>query len=144
MNRIDIEERLEKHSELFDLAEQVAERHTDLLLQVTRNCFDLLAEVHQQKKLIVAQGNLINQCMERIMTLEGRGVLGNFNKRLEELELHAIGPNFEWDCIRDRLDKLESYFQEEENKSGNSSFEEHEEYYPDRGLEEFMRDRYDC
>lgn len=93
------------------------EKSLELLLQLTNRYLDQQAEISQQKKIIKLQGNLIGQCMERIMqleghvgiaphdvykiaeqlarrieTLEGRSILGDFNQRIDILEnrVHAL------------------------------------------------------
>lgn len=108
----EIEETLERHSTLFDMVEQVTEKHTDLLLQMTKAYFELLEGTAYQKKVMQAQGNLINGCMERIMQLEGRSVLGNFNQRLEQLE--------SWLYTHDYL-----YYQEQERE--NATIEKYQQ-----------------
>lgn len=162
-------------NEELERISDIQERQTSLIMNLANSYFELLGEVGGLKQTIQTQGRLLNSCMERIMSLEGRNVLGNFNQRLEvleanrgkmyevshtefgkiveqinrrvhELELCNVGPLPEMNVIRDRLDALETwlfthnyaYFQEqeqgqnwqqemeEENKSGNSSFEEHE------------------
>lgn len=128
MQQWEVEEALEKHSQLFDIVEQVASKHTDLLLDMSKSCFDLLATMQQQKVIISAQGNLLNQCMERIMTLEkvasvqndafnglidrietleGRGILGNFNQRLELLEQHIDEMEKLLISTSDKVERLE-------------------------------------
>lgn len=137
-----------KEQPTIDLLIENDDKQLDLLLQLT-NCYcDLQAQVSQQKQVISMQGNLINQCMERIMALEGRSVLGNFNQRLETLEANK-GKMYEVSHTEfakmvaqlvKRVDDLESYlythdynyFQEQEKtQSGNSSFEEYEIHHPD-------------
>lgn len=90
MQQKEIEETLLKHSLIANEQSKVAEQHTELLLTLTNSYFELLEKVGQQKRIMVAQGNLISQCMERIMQLEGRGILANFNQRLERLEEHEM------------------------------------------------------
>ena len=154
MTPLEIEEILLKHAQIANEQAGIAEKHTDILLQVTNSYFELLEKVEQQKRAMVAQRKLINQCMKRIMTLEGRSILGCFNQRLEQIESRIVSTpsTHELGKLEHRIDELElwlyihdyAYFQEEENKTGNSSFEEHEMHHPDKGLEEFMRDRYGC
>jgi hypothetical protein len=91
------------------MSKTLEEAQLDLTLKLIDLYFDQQAQVNQQKNIIQMQGKLLNSCMERIMSLEGRVILGNFNQRLEHLEAY----------FRDEP-------QEEENKSGNSSFEAHE------------------
>lgn len=161
-----------KEQPTIDILMENDDKQLNLLLQLTNTYCDLQAQVSQQKRVISMQGNLINQCMERIMqleshigiaphdvyriaeqlakrieTLEGGSVLGNFNQRLERLEANK-GKMYEVshtdfakmvEQLVKRVDDLESYlyihdynyFQEEENKTGNSSFEEHEQQHYD-------------
>lgn len=114
MQQQEIAETLLKHSEIANEQSKVAEQHTDILLQLTNSYFELLEKVGYQKQVMLKQGDLINQCMERIMylektvsinmdtigihmeamkemldrikQLEGRSILGSFNQRLEQLE----------------------------------------------------------
>lgn len=132
MQQWEVEEALERHSQLFDIVEQVAQRHTDLLLQVTQSYFEMLEKVKYQHGVMLKQGELLNQCMERIMQLEGRGIIANFNQRLEQLEAdkgtyYAINkqqlPKMLENVVK-RVDNLEfwlsthdyQYFQEEEKE----------------------------
>lgn len=137
MQQIEIEETLLKHAQIANEQAGIAEKHTDILLQITNAYFELLEKVGQQKCVIVAQGKLLNQCMERIMQLEGRSIIGSFNQRIEQLESRMVSmpSTHELGKLEKRIEDLESwlythdyaYFQQEENESGNSSFEEHEQ-----------------
>jgi hypothetical protein len=66
----------------------IQERQTALLLNLANSYFELLGEVGGLKHTIRTQGRLLGECMERIMTLEGRGILGDFNGRIEQQEQH--------------------------------------------------------
>jgi hypothetical protein len=96
------------------MSKTLEEAQLDLTLKLIDLYFDQQAQVNQQKNIIQMQGKLLNSCMERIMSLEGRVILGNFNQRLEHLEAY----------FRDEP-------REEEKQSGNSSFEEHEMHHTD-------------
>lgn len=139
MNRQEIEETLLRHSDIANVQSKVAEQHTDILLQLTNAYFELLEKVGQQKHVISAQGALLDQCMERIMQLEGRSILANFNQRLEQLEAnrgtyYAVNkqqlPKM-LEQVTKRVDALESwlythdyeYFKQEEKKHGAFSAE---------------------
>jgi hypothetical protein len=161
-------------NEELEYITDIQERHGNLLLNLANSYFELLGEVGGLKRTILTQGRLINSCMERIMQLEGRAVLANFNQRIDVLEnrMHALSQvTGSWEgrieqledntakyySINDkelskmleqtvrRVDELESwlythdytYFQqvEEDNQSGNSSFEEHEINHPYDGEE---------
>lgn len=102
----------------IDILIENDDKMLELVLHLINSYIDLQAQVRQQKRTISMQGKLIGQCVEHIIALEGRNILGNFNKRIEGLE--------SWLYTHDY-----AYFQREEKQSGNSSFEDYEMHHPD-------------
>jgi hypothetical protein len=103
----------------------IQERQTSLLLNLANSYFELLGEVGGLKHTIQMQGKLLNSCMERIMSLEGRAKLANFNGRIEQLELWLYTHDYAYFQQQENGQNWQQEM-EEENKSGNSSFEDAE------------------